>query len=383
MTHDPPRPIEFYRHSLGEAEAASVRETLASLFLTLGPRVGAFERALAEHLGVPRVVGTSSCTTSLLLALRAMDVGPGDEVITTPMTFVATSNAVLHAGATPVFADVLPRTGLLDPSAVARAITPRTKAIIAVHLYGQLADVRALRELADQHDLWLVEDAAHAVEARDGALRTAALGDATCFSFYATKNLTSGDGGAVAVHDVALAERIARLRNHGVSKDAASRHGGSYQHWDLVELGYKAAMTDVEAALLLPQLPRIEEKRALREALARRYERGLEGQAGIELVPQAGTSGRHLFAVLVPSGTREAVLEGLGRRRIGCAINYRAVHTLAYYRERFGYRREAFPIAADFGERTLSLPLWPGLPEADVDRVVEAVVAEVEAAARG
>lgn len=361
--------VEFFRHSLGEAELASLRETVGSLFLTLGPRVGDFERRFAERLGVPEVIGTSSCTMSLLLTLRAMDIGPGDEVITTPMTFVATSNAILHTGATCVFADIDPKTGLLDPEAVAARITDRTKAIIVVHLYGQLADMPAFRALADRHDLWLVEDAAHAIEsARDG-VGTAALGDATCFSFYATKTITSGDGGAIAVHDRALAERLRRLRNHGVSKDAASRHGGLYQHWDMVELGYKAAMTDVEAAILIPQLERLDAQHARRSALVGRYEE-LLAEDDVTLIERSGTSGHHLFTVLVPPGLRDRVLLGLGARQIGCAVNYRSVHTLAYYVERFGYPRDAFPHAADFGERTVSLPLWPDMPTEAVEVVV-------------
>ena len=364
--------VEFFRHSLGEAELSSLRETVGSLFLTLGPRVGDFEKRFADHLGVPQVVGTSSCSMALLLSLRSMDVGPGDEVITTPMTFVATSNAILHTGATCVFADVDPKTGLLDPKAVAARITERTKAIIVVHLYGQLADMPAFRALADEHDLWLIEDAAHAIEsARDG-VRTAALGDATCFSFYATKTITSGDGGAVAVHDSTLAERLRRLRNHGVSKDAASRHGGLYQHWDMVELGYKAAMTDVEAAILLPQLERIEAQHEKRTALVKRYEELLAGE-DVTLVERTGTSGHHLFTVLVPPGLRDRVLLGLGERQIGCAVNYRSVHTLAYYAERFGYARDDFPHAADIGERTVSLPLWHEMPLEAVEVVIGAL----------
>jgi dTDP-4-amino-4,6-dideoxygalactose transaminase len=364
--------VEFYRHSLGEAELASLRETVGSLFLTLGPRVGAFEKRFAAFLGVPEVIGTSSCSTALLLSLRAMDLGPGDEVITTPMTFVATSNAILHTGATCVFADVDPKTGLLDPRAVAERITDRTKAIIVVHLYGQLAEMPAFRALADAHDLWLVEDAAHAIEsARDG-VRTAALGDATCFSFYATKTITSGDGGAIAVHDAELAARLRRLRNHGVSKDAAARHGGLYQHWDMVELGYKAAMTDIEAAMLLPQLERLEAQHQKRSALVERYEELLAGE-DVRLIERSGTSGHHLFTVLVPLGLRDRVLLGLGERQIGCAVNYRSVHTLAYYADRFGYAPGDFPHAADIGERTVSLPLWPEMPIEAVEVVVAAL----------
>lgn len=365
--------VEFYEHDLGEAEIASVRETLGTLFLTLGPRVAEFERTFASYLGVEQVVGVSSCSMALVLALKALGVEPGDEVITTPMTFVATSNAALHLGATPVFADVLRDTGLIDPAAVEAAIGPKTRAIVAVHLYGQLADMKRLRAIADRHHLALVEDAAHAVEAERDGVRTGQLGDAATFSFYTTKTMTSGDGGAIAVHDAALAERLRRLRNHGVSKDAASRHGGLYKHWDMVELGYKCALTDIEAALLLPQIARLDRRRERRQAIVERYERKLGAHPKLELVTRGGRSGHHLFTVHVPLGARDAVLKGLGERGIGAAVNYRAVHTLAYYVERFGFAREALPHAADIGDRTISLPLFPTMTDAQVDRVVAAL----------
>lgn len=360
-----------------------MRDTLSSIFITLGPRVAEFEKAFAEYLEVPHVVGLSSCSTALVLALRALGVGPGDEVITTSMTFVATPNAALQVGATPVFADIDPRTGLLDPERVEAAITPRTRAILSVGLYGQLADMRRLRELADRHGLFLVDDAAHSVEARRDDARTGSHAHATAFSFYATKNLTCGDGGALAVHDEALARRLGSLRNHGITKDAATRYGRAYTHWDMKELGYKAALTDIQAALLIPQLPHVEARRARRQALVERYEHALASHPDVELVARVGTSAHHLFAVLVPAALRDGVLAGLGRRKIGCAVNYRAVHTLEYYRDRFGYERDAFPHAAAFGERTVTLPLWPDLPLEDVDVVVEgldAALAEARAA---
>jgi UDP-4-amino-4-deoxy-L-arabinose-oxoglutarate aminotransferase len=365
--------IEFYRHDIGDAELSSVARTLKTLFLTLGPRVSEFEQAFAAFLGQKNVVGVSSCTMGLALALEALDIAPGDEVITTPMTFISTPNAALFHGAVPVFADVDPKTGILDPAAVEAAITPRTKAVIVVHLYGQLADMRRLRAICDRHHLALIEDAAHAIEAENDGVRVAELGDLTVFSFYATKTMTSGDGGAIAVRDPAIFERLRRLRNHGVSKDASSRHGGRYVHWDMVEFGYKAAMTDIEAALLLPQVERLHRRRDIRQAIVERYEAALRGRPEVELMSHSGRSGHHLFTVLVPRGRRDAVLGGLGERGVGCAVNYRAVHTLTYYRDKFGYAPGAFPVAADIGERTVSLPLHTQLTERDVDRVVVAL----------
>lgn len=367
------RPVEFFRHSLGADEIASVTQTLGSVFITLGPRVGDFERDLSQFLGVEHVVAVSSCSVALVLALRVLGVGVGDEVITTPMTFVATPNAALQVGATPVFADIDPKTGLIDPERVEAAITPRTRAIISVGLYGQMANLPALRRIADRHGLALIDDAAHSLEAeRDGA-RTAGIADATTFSFYATKNLTSGDGGALAVRDPRLAGELRRLRNHGITKDAATRYGERYKHWDMLDLGYKAPLTDIQAALLLPQLPKLRERRARRQALVERYEQAFAADGRVTLIERTGVSAHHLFAVLLPLGTRDAVLDYLGQHKIGCAVNYRAVHTLTYYREHFGHAPQALPHAFDFGERTASLPLWPYLPTDDITVVVDAV----------
>lgn len=373
-----PRRVEFYRHSVGEEELASVRETVGSLFLTLGPRVAEFERSLGQEVGGNvEAVGVSSCTMGLFLAMRAFDIGPGDEVITTPMTFAASSNAVLHAGAHPVFVDIDPATGLIDPARVEQAVTDRTKAIVAVHLYGQMADVTELRAIADRHGLRLFEDAAHGVEASRGADRPGHQGDAAVLSFYATKTMTSGDGGAVLLKDSDRAARLRTLRNHGMSKDAAARHGGQYQHWDMLELGYKAALTDIQAAFLIPQLDKLEHRRMLRQRIVERYEERLADVPAVTLVKRSGTSAHHLFAVLVPAEKRDPLLQVLGERGIGCAVNYRAVHTLRYYRERFGDQRTKLPEATSFGNRTISLPLWPGLQDEDVDYVVAAIGQEL------
>lgn len=365
------KPMEFFRHALGAEELASVEQTLGSVFITLGPRVGEFEQRFAEYLGVPHVVGISSCSVGLILALKLFDIGPGDEVITTPMTFVATPNAALHVGATPVFVDVEPNTALIDPARVEAAITDKTKAIIAVHLYGELCDMKALRAIADKHGLRLIEDAAHAVESERDGVRTAQLGDATAFSFYATKNLTCGDGGALAVHDPALVDTLKRWRNHGITKDAASRYGQRYTHWDMVELGYKCALTDLQAALLLPQLPLIEERRDLREALVSRYRELLANTPEVMLLDRVGKSAQHLFPVFVPSDLRDAVLSELGARKVGCTVNYRSIHTLSFYRDRYELKRGDFPVSADLGDRTISLPLFPTMPLTNVDVVVE------------
>jgi dTDP-4-amino-4,6-dideoxygalactose transaminase len=365
--------VEFYRHALGAREAESVAETLRSVFLTLGPRTAEFERRFADLLGAEECVGTTSCSMGLLLALVAFGIGPGDEVITSPMTFVATSNAILHAGATPVFADVDPETGLIDPVEIERKIGPKTRAILPVHLYGQMADMRAIRELSRRQDLRVIEDAAHAVESERDGVRPGQLGDAAVFSFYATKNLTSGDGGAIVVHAPEVAVKLRRLRNHGITKDAATRYGQHYRHWDMLELGYKAAMNDLDAALLLPQLDEVAARRDRRAALVARYRENLVELEAIEQIRAVGKSAHHVYPILVPAPIRDAVLAGLGERGVGSAVNYRSVHTLSYYTERFHFRREDFPKSAGFGERTVTLPLWPDLPFEQVDRACAAL----------
>ena len=413
--------VEFFRHALGEAEATSWRGVLETLFLTLGPQVAAFEEELGRFLvrgregataiptatatvtattmatattatatatapaAPPFVVGTNSCSMGLLLALRALDVGPGDEVITTPMTFVSTTNAILHLGAQPRLVDVDPKTGLIDPGAVRAAVGERTVGILPVHLYGQLADMRALRAIADAHGLFLLEDAAHGIEMERDGVRPGDLSQAAVFSFYATKNITSGDGGAIATRDMAMAERLRRLRNHGVSKAASERHGGLYQHWDLLEVGYKANLTDLDAALLRPQLPHVEARRARRERIARRYDSMLRERIaemrgppptprGVPwLVERRGRSSHHLFTVHALPGRRDALLTRLGEAGIGTAVNYRAIHLLAHLAERLGLPRGTLPVAEEIGDRTISLPMYPDLAEGDQDRVVAAL----------
>jgi dTDP-4-amino-4,6-dideoxygalactose transaminase len=386
--------VEFYRHQLGDDEASSWRRVLETLFLTLGPQVAAFEQELGRYLvrdrpdaTPPHVVGTNACSMGLLIALRALDVGPGDEVITTPMTFAATANAILHLGATPRLVDVEAATGLIDPGAVRAAIGPKTVGILPVHLYGQLADMKALRAIADGRGLFLVEDSAHGVEMERDGVRPGDLSEAAVFSFYATKNLTCGDGGAVVTRDARTADRLRRLRNHGVSKAATERHGSLYQHWDLAELGYKANLTDLDAALLRPQVPHLDEKRALRERVAMRYESHLRervadlrsappaGQQVPWLLERRGRSSHHLFTIHARPAERDALLSKLGAAGIGTAVNYRAIHLLTYLAGLLGLPRGSLPVAEEMGDRTISLPMYPTLTVDEQDRVVEALAA--------
>ncbi len=367
--------VEFYRHALGEEEAAAIAATLGGVFLTAGPQTREFEQKLAAYLGVKDSVGLSSATSAIFLALKAMDIGPGDEVITTPMTFISSSNSVLHVGATPVFVDCEPTTGNIDVDAVEAAITPRTKAIIPVHLYGQLVDMRRLSAVAKRHNLRIIEDSAHCVEGVRDGVQPGQLGDVACFSFYATKNLASGEGGACAGNDTALLERIRLLRSHGMNKEAATRYTAEYKHWDMLELGYKANMFDIQAAMLLPQLNRLDAQWKRREAICRRYEEAFSANGiGFPVVVEGSKSARHIFTIWVDPEIRDSFLDGLQKREIGVAVNFRAVHTLTYYREKLGFTRGMFPNAELIGDSTITLPTYPLLTDEQVETVIAAVL---------
>jgi UDP-4-amino-4-deoxy-L-arabinose-oxoglutarate aminotransferase len=322
-------------------------------------------------------VGLSTCTAALFLTLKAWGLGKGDKVIVPAMTFIASSNVVLHAGSEVAFCDVEPKTGLLDLNMVEDILRrdPKVRAIIPVHLYGQMVDMKNLRRLADQHHVRILEDSAHCVEGIRDGVRPGQLGDAAAFSFYATKNLTSGEGGAAVTNDEALARRLRIIRLHGMSESAVDRHQ-FYQHWDMAEPGYKENMFELQAALLLSQLPRLEGFWQKREALAQKYETAFSA-AGIAFpatLPGVKNA-RHLFTVWAPDGRRDDVLAYLQQQGIGVVVNYRAVHLREYYQKVLGFREGDFPVAEEIGRRTISLPFYPGLKPGEIDYVIDKVVA--------
>lgn len=367
--------VDFFRHDLGQPELDAVAEVLSGPILTTGETVARFERRFADYLGRRHALGVTSCTGALHLSLLALGIGPGDEVITTPMTFIATATAILEAGARPVFVDVEPNTANLDASQIEAAITERTRAIVPVHLYGQMCDMLAIREIADRHGLYIIEDAAHCVEGERDGVRPGQLGDTACFSFYATKNLSCGEGGAVVTDDDAVAEKLRLLRLHGMTKMAADRFREGYKHWDMVLLGWKYNMDNIQAALLLPQMDRLEENWRKREMLARRYEEKLSGIAGLswpESLPDVRHA-RHLFPVWVDGGWRDSVVDGLQKVGISVVVNYRAIHLLTYFRETVGFRPGDFPVAERIGDATLSLPFYPGMPVEHIEIVAGAL----------
>jgi len=367
--------VPFYRHDLGERELGAIAEVFRGPILTTGDVVTEFEKAFAAYLGRRHALAVTSCTGAMHMALLALNIGPGDEVITTPMTFIATAAAILEAGAKPVFVDVEPDTGNIDAKAVEAAITPRTKAILPVHLYGLLCDMRALRKVADAHGLAIVEDSAHCVEGIRDGVRPGALSDVACFSFYATKNLTCGEGGALVTDNSELLESLRMLRLHGMTKSAADRHREGYQHWDMKILGWKYNMDNIQAAILIPQLQRLVVKLVDRERLARRYNERLGRLNWLQIpaVPKDTVHARHLYPVWIDAALRDRMIKGLQERGVQTVVNYRAIHQTSYLRQELGYKDGAFPIAESIGDRAISLPFYPGMPDDYIDIVCDAV----------
>jgi len=367
--------IEFYKHNISQGDIDNAVKVLNSIFLTTGETVEEFEKRFSQYLGCRYTVGVTSCTAALHLSLLAYGIGPGDEVITTPMTFIATANAVIHAGATPVFVDVEPDTANINADLIKTAITSRTKAILPVHLYGQMCDMKKTREIANKYHLILIEDAAHAIEARREGIRPGELGDAACFSFYATKNITSGEGGAVSTNNEEIAVKLKKLRLHGMSKGAAERHFKKYEHWDMEMLGWKCNMNNIQAALLLNQLESIEKYWQRREEICHMYEEAFKYNPQVtclKVLPDS-KSARHVFAILVPPEKRDSILWQLQERGIGVAVHYRAIHLLTFYRQSYGYERGMFPVAEKIGDSTITLPLYPKLSNEEVQYVIKVV----------
>lgn len=369
------RRVPFFHHGVGIPELKRIEEVLSGPILTTGKTVKLFESQFASYLGVNHALGVTSCTGAMHISLLAMDIGPGDEVITTPMTFIATATAIIEAGATPVFVDVEPDTGNIDSKKIEAAITDKTKAILPVHLYGQMCDMKSIRAIADKHKLKIIEDAAHCVEGSRGGIKPGQMSDTACFSFYATKSLTCGEGGAVVTNDAKLAEKLRLLRLHGMSKTAADRHREGYSHWDMVAMGWKYNMDNIQAAMLLPQLERIKQTSKRREYLTLKYETLLNEIDGVKypICIEDSIHARHLFTIWVDSAIRDNVIASLKGDGVEAMVNYRAIHLLSYFKETLNCKKGGFPIAEKIGSETISLPFYPSMPEEDIDTVSASV----------
>lgn len=362
---------------IGEEEIAEVVATLRSGWIGTGPRVAQFEAGMSEYTGAKHAVAVSSCTAALHLSLLVLGVGAGDEVITTPMTFAATANAIIHAGAKPVFVDVNRETMLLDAEKIEAAITTRTKVIMPVHLAGRVCAMDEIQKIARKHGLFVVEDAAHCIEGRYRGRRVGSISDLTCFSFYVTKNLTTGEGGMVTTDNSEWASRLRTLALHGMDAHAYTRfsdHG--YRHYQVVEAGYKNNMTDIQAAMGIHQLRRIETSWERRNQIWNEYQEALANLPVRR--PAADESGirhaRHLYPVLVHQEecgkSRDQLLEYFTQHRIGTGVHYTPVHLHPFYRKTFGYGEGDYPNAEWIGKSTVSLPLSAKLEDGDVRDVV-------------
>ncbi len=378
----PVRPefLPFHRPMLGPEEEAEVLDTLRSGWLTTGPRTQRFEAEFARYLGARYARGVTSCTAAMHLALVALGVGPGDEVITSPITFPATANVIVHVGATPVFVDVEPATLNLDVDQLEAQITPRTKAIIPVHFAGHACRMDALAALARKHGLAVVEDCAHAIETTWQGRHAGTWGNAGAFSFYATKSITTGEGGMLVTEDEDLAERIGVLRLHGISRDAWKRYGQEgFRHYETLSAGFKYNMYDLQAALGLAQFPKLEAFWARRRDIVQAYDAALASIPQIRRLEVVGPvrHGHHLYVVLARteelSRSRDEILNAIQKENVGLGVHFRAVHLQPFYQERYGFRPGQFPAAEYASERVISLPLYPAMDDRDVQDTIAAV----------
>jgi dTDP-4-amino-4,6-dideoxygalactose transaminase len=372
--------LPYHQPLVDAADEQAVVETLRSGWLTTGPRTKRFEKDLAAYTGASYCVAVNSCTAALHLALEAAGVGAGDEVITSPITFASTANVIVHRGARPVFVDVEPDTFNIDATCIERAVTPRTKALIPVDFAGQPCDLDAVMSIGAGHGLPVIEDAAHSIGAGYKGRRVGGVADMTCFSFYATKNITSGEGGALTTNRQEWADRIAVMALHGISRDAWKRYGSEgYRHWDIIAPGYKYNMFDLQAALVRSQFDKIDAFHARRVALKSRLDDGLRDLQELAFPAERAWAAHahHLYPIVVRSemlrADRDTIMNAIQAENVGIGIHFRAVHLHPYYVDTFGFARGMFPIAEYYSDRTISLPLYPRMSDADADDVVAAV----------
>ena len=372
--------LPFHRPSIEDEDIAAVRRALESGWLTHGPLCREFETAFAAHVGASRAVALSSGTAALHLALVALNVGEGDEVITTPLTFCSCAHVIEHVGATPVFADIDPITMQIDPAEIERVSGRRTKAIIAVDYGGHPCRIEEILEMAKDKGIAVIEDGAHSLGAAVGDRPVGSIADVTAFSFYATKNITTGEGGMLTTEDEQLAGRVENLRLHGIERDAWRRYrqGGAWRY-DVAEAGFKANLTDFQAALGLSQLRREPATRARRTEIAARYAEAfavLRDLVELPVVADRMRSAWHLYPLRLSGAARhgrDQLIEDLHQVGIGTSVHFAPLHLTSHFRQNFGFRGSEFPASEDSFSRVLSLPLYAAMSDPEVDRVAAAV----------
>ena len=372
--------LPFHKSWLEEEEHREVEDTLNSGWLTTGPKAQKFEEAFKDYIGCKHAVALNSCTAGLNLALTVQNFAEGDEVITTPMTFPATTNVILLQRLKPVFADIEPGTLTIDPRKIEAKITPRTRAIIPVHFAGHPCDMTPIQELADRHKLVIIEDAAHALESGYKGKKIGNLGNATAFSFYANKNITTGEGGMLVTNDDALAETIRIMRLQGISRDAWKRYGKSgFSHWEHTLAGHKCNMSDLNASIGMHQIKKVERFMTLRKKYVSMYDRAFADVAELETlaVRDYATHAHHLYVISLHlerlTIDRDGFLDAIQSTGIGVALHYVALHLQPYYVKNFNTKPQDFPIASNYSERVITLPLYPKMSFADVERVIGTV----------
>ena len=364
--------LPFHRPTIYDSHVQAVAGALRSGWLSSAQKVEEFEKAFALTVGGRHAVAVNSCTAALHLTLLCLKVGPGDEVITSPITFVSAVSVIEHVGAVPVFADVCPEDLTIDPISVREKITTKTKVIVATHFAGFPAHMDELETIAGELGIYLITDAAHAIETVYRGRPSGQLGKVACYSFYPTKNITTGEGGMIVTDDASVADQARSLRMHGVTKSAWDRYGpGGYKHWDVVELGWKYNMSDIQAALGLAQLAEIDLWLGKRVMLDNAYRAFVDRNAVFPLEPSsAGVRwARHLFVVRVQN--RDCVMSEVQRRGIGVGVHFRAVYRLKYYQEKYRIPEDALPVAEKASNEVLSLPLYPTLQVGHVYQVLD------------
>lgn len=365
---------------IDDEDINEVVETLKSGWVAKGPRTIEFEKRFAEYTGAKYAVAMNSATAALHIALIAGGVKQGDEVITTPITFAATANTIIHVGATPVFVDVDPETFCIDVNKIEEKITDKTTAIVPVHYTGHACDMDKIRAIAEKYNLFVSEDAAHAIDTFYKGDLIGKKGDCASFSFYATKNICTGEGGMLTTNSEDIAEKARVMSTHGMSKAAWNRYGkGGAWRYDIEYPGHKYNMFDIQAALAKTQMNKLSAMQDRRKEIVKKYEEGFSRLDGIKLPPEADytTHSWHLYVVRLEIDKltidRDKFIELMGEANIGTSVHFIPVHLMSYYRENFGYKEGDFPVAESYFDTILSLPLYPKMTDEDVQDVINAV----------
>lgn len=370
--------LPYGRQTVDQSDIDAVIEVLGSDFLTTGPKVREFEEQFADYVGADYAVAVSSGTAALHSAILAAGIGSGDEVITSPMTFVASANAVLYADGDVIFSDVEHDTLNIDPECVSRLVTEQTRVILPVDFGGHPADLKALREIADQHSLLLIEDASHSLGGRYQGDSVGGIADLTTFSLHPVKLMTTGEGGVVTTQSEKLAKKLRRIRNHGIATDFRQRAAESSWYYEMVELGFNFRITDIQCALGLSQLEKLSKWLERRRDIAQQYQEGLSRFDPLSLpsVREGCDSAWHLYVIQVDcdqlTADRGGIFKALRAENIGVNVHYIPVPWHPYYRS-LGFDPGSWPVAEAYYERALSLPMWPGMSDGDVQDVIRAV----------